>query len=116
VYAVIYLGLALAGAAWQVVALFIAYGTYHGLVEGNARAFVADLAGAEGRGAAYGLYHAVVGLATLPASLIAGALWQGVGRWPGFGPSAPFLFGALLAGLAAALFYGLLGPTLRPQT
>ena len=45
VYAVIYLGLALAGAAWQVVALFIAYGIYHGLVEGNARAFVADLAG-----------------------------------------------------------------------
>ena len=101
------------------MALFIVYGLYHGLVEGNARAFVADLISGEsaadvgGRGAAYGLYHAVVGLATLPASLIAGALWQGVGRWPGFGPSAPFLFGALLAGLAAALFFLLLAPTLR---
>ena len=114
VYAVIYLGLALAGAAWQVVALFIAYGTYHGLVEGNARAFVADLAGVEGRGAAYGLYHAVVGLATLPASLIAGVLWQGVGGWAGFGPAAPFLFGAALAGVATLLFFLLLNP-LRPR-
>jgi len=104
VYFAIYLGLALAGAAWQVVALFVAYGAYHGLVEGNARAFVADLAGAEGRGAAYGLYHAVVGLLALPASLIGGILWQGVGGWAGFGPSAPFLFGAILAGAAALLF------------
>ena len=113
VYALIYLGLAVSGAAWQVVALFIAYGVYHGLVEGNARAFVADLAGAEGRGAAYGLYHAVVGLAALPASLIAGVLWQGAGRWPGFGPAAPFLFGAALAALAAALFALFLRPTFR---
>jgi MFS family permease len=103
VYAAIYLGLALAGAGWQVVALFIAYGLYHGLVEGNARAYVADLAGAEARGAAYGLYHAVVGLLALPASLIAGTLWQGVGNWMGLGPAAPFYFGAALAGLAAAL-------------
>ncbi len=110
VYFVIYLGLALAGAAWQVVALFIAYGAYHGLVDGNARAFVADLAGAEGRGAAYGLYHAVVGLLALPASLIGGILWQGVGGWAGFGPSAPFLFGAILAGAAALLFAVLLPP------
>lgn len=110
IYFAIYLGLALAGAAWQVVALFVAYGAYHGLVEGNARAFVADLAGAEGRGAAYGLYHAVVGLLALPASLIGGILWQGVGGWAGFGPSAPFLFGAILAGAAALLFAVLLPP------
>ncbi len=110
VYFVIYLGLALAGAAWQVVALYIVYGVYHGLVDGNARAFVADLAGAEGRGAAYGLYHAIVGLIALPASLIGGILWQGIGSWTGFGPSAPFLFGAVLAGAAATLFATLLPP------
>ena len=104
VYAVIYLGLAAAAAAWQVVALFIAYGLYHGLVEGNARAYVADLAGEAQRGSAYGLYHAVVGFVTLPASLIAGVLWQGAGNWAGFGPAAPFLFGAALAGVAVLLF------------
>ena len=40
----------------------------------------------------------------LPASVIAGILWQGVGDWGGFGPAAPFLFGAMMAGAAAALF------------
>lgn len=41
---------------------------------------------------------------TLPASLIAGVLWQGAGNWAGFGPAAPFLFGAALAGVAVLLF------------
>jgi MFS family permease len=104
VYAGIYLGLALARVSWQVIALFIAYGLYHGLVEGNARAYVADLAGGNERGAAYGLYHATIGFIALPASLLAGLLWQGAGQWPGFGPSAPFLFGAAMAGLASLLF------------
>jgi hypothetical protein len=30
-------------------------------------------------------------------------LWQGVGSWAGFGPSAPFLFGAALATLAVVM-------------
>lgn len=104
VYALIYLGLAFSQTAWQVWGLFMGYGIYYGMVEGNARAFVADLAGSDQRGAAYGAYHALVGFVALPASLIAGILWQGIGAWAGFGPSAPFLFGALLAAGAAALF------------
>ena len=36
-------------------------------------------------------------------SAIAGVLWQGIGSWPGLGPSAPFIFGGLLALLAALL-------------
>jgi hypothetical protein len=35
--------------------------------------------------------------------LIAGFIWQGVGTWNGFGPSAPFLFGGSLALIAALL-------------
>jgi hypothetical protein len=54
------------------------------------------------RGTAYGTYHATLGLIDLPASLIAGLLWQGVGAWEGFGPSAPFFFGGAMA-LAATL-------------
>jgi len=30
-------------------------------------------------------------------------LWQGVGSWSGFGPSAPFLFGGTLALIAALM-------------
>ena len=91
VYALVYLGFALATNLWQVWMLFAAYGIYYGIVEGVARAFVADLVPAEKRGTAYGLYHGVVGLTLLPASLIAGWMWQA------YSPAAPFFFGASLA-------------------
>ena len=96
VYALVYLGFALVSpsASWQLWLLFALYGLYYGLAEGVARAFVADLVPAERRGTAYGLFHGVVGITLLPASLIAGWLWQAVN------PAAPFLFGAGLAFLA----------------
>lgn len=103
VYALIYLGFALARSGSQVALLFTVYGIYYALTEGAARALVADLVSPEQRGAAYGLYHAGVGLAALPASLIAGFLWQGGLGWPGLGPAAPFYFGAAMAGLAGFL-------------
>jgi MFS family permease len=101
-YAVVYLGFALAGAGWQTWVLMIPYGAYYGLTEGVAKAFVADLVPAHLRGTAYGIFNAVVGITVLPASLIAGLLWQGIGPWGGFGAGGPFYFGALL-GLASAL-------------
>jgi MFS family permease len=64
---------------------------------------IADLVPGELRGTAYGTYNAVIGLLAFPASVIAGVLWQGIGAWPGFGPSAPFLFGGVLALIAALL-------------
>jgi MFS family permease len=94
IYALVYLGFALASELWQVWLLFAGYGVYYGLVEGAARAFVADLVPEQKRGTAYGLYHGVVGLTILPASLIAGWLWQAVN------PAAPFYLGAGLAFLA----------------
>jgi MFS family permease len=80
-----------------------AYGIYYGLTEGVAKAFVADLVPSERRGTAYGVYNAAIGITSFPASLIAGILWQGVGSWTGFGPAAPFLFGAVLAALAVVM-------------
>jgi len=103
-YAVLYLGFGLATAVWHIVLLFVLYGIYYGAVEGTARAYVADIVTKEQRGTAYGLYHAGVGLAALPASVIAGLLWQGVGGWTGFGPGAPFFFGAAMALTAVLLF------------
>ena len=100
IYALVYLGFALASEQWQVWLLFAGYGVYYGMAEGVARAFVADLVPEEKRGTAYGLYHGVVGLALLPASLIAGWLWQAVN------PATPFLFGA---GLAFIAMVGLMG-------
>jgi len=94
IYALVYLGFAVASSLWEVWLLFACYGVYYGIVEGVARAFVADLVIEEKRGTAYGLYHGVVGLTLLPASLIAGWLWQALN------PAAPFFFGAALAFLA----------------
>jgi len=103
VYGVIYLGFALAQRPWHIWGLYIAYGVYYGLAYGTAKAMVADLVSPELRGTAYGTYNATLGIIDLPASLIAGLLWQGVGTWEGFGPSAPFYFGGGLALLAALL-------------
>ncbi len=106
-YAIIYAGFAMAETAVQIWLLFGFYGVYYGLTEGSAKAFVADLALPELRGTAYGLYNAAIGLAALPASLFAGLLWQGVGRWPGLGAAAPFWFGAILALAATGLLLAL---------
>lgn len=103
IYAAVYLGFAAARAGWQTWALMGVYGLYYGLTEGVAKAFVADLVPPERRGTAYGVYHAAVGITALPASLIAGLLWQGAGGWKGFGPGAPFIFGGALALAAAVL-------------
>ncbi|MFH1169072.1 MAG: MFS transporter [Chloroflexota bacterium] len=94
IYALVYLGFAAASSLWQVWLLFIAYGVYYGVVEGVARAFVADLVPEGRRGTAYGLYSGVVGFTLLPASLLAGWLWQVVS------PAAPFFFGAAMAFVA----------------
>ena len=99
IYALVYLGFAVSGSLWQIWLLLAAYGIYYGIVEGVARAFVADLVPVEKRGTAYGFYHGVVGLALLPASLIAGWLWDAVSA------AAPFYFGA---GLAFVAMLGLL--------
>jgi len=77
------------------------YGVYMGAVAGASKALVADLVEPERRGIAFGTYHAVIGITTLPASLLAGLLWQGFAGWSGLGPAAPFAFGAAAAAVAA---------------
>lgn len=94
IYALVYLGFALTSAIWHIYLLFALYGVYYGIVEGAAKAFVADLAPVEKRGSAYGLYQGVVGLTLVAASLIAGLLWDYVSV------ASPFFLGAGLALLA----------------
>lgn len=104
-YGVLYLGFALAAQAWHIWVLYALYGLYYGATEGTAKALVADLVDADQRGTAYGVYNAAVGIMALPASLIAGVLWQGgIFGWDGFGAGAPFLFGAVMALAALGIF------------
>lgn len=103
-YALLYLAFALAVEAWQIWLFYGFYGIYYGISEGTARAIVADLVQPQQRGTAYGLYSAAVGIMALPASIMAGILWQGAFGWSGFGPSAPFLFGAVMAMFGVVIF------------
>ena len=111
IYALIYFGLAVARTGWHVWVLYAVYGAYYGLAYGTTKAMVADIVPAELRGTAYGTYNAVLGILDFPASLIAGLLWSGMPSWGwnGFGPSAPFFFGGILA-LAAAVLLALWSP------
>jgi len=94
IYVFTYLGFAVSNQSWQIWLLFALYGVYYGIVEGVAKAFIADLVSRQQRGTAYGLYHGVVGLVLLPASLIAGLIWQKIS------PTGPFYFGAAMAAVA----------------
>jgi predicted MFS family arabinose efflux permease len=49
------------------------------------------------RGTGYGIYHAVLGITLLPASLIAGLLYDNVSS------NAPFYFGSAMALTATVL-------------
>ena len=100
IYVVTYLGFALMKAPWMVWGLYILYGLYYAFTEGAGKAMVAELVPEANRGAAFGLFNASIGVMALPASLIAGVLWNRVS------PAAPFAFGAMMAFIAfAALWF-----------
>jgi MFS family permease len=103
IYAVVYVGFAMAESAWWLVTWFLVYGAYFGLAEGTEKALVADLAPASRRGTAFGFYNAALGLGVLVASITFGLLYERLGHATAFGA------GAALAGLAAVLL--LLLPT-----
>ena len=95
VFALVYLGFALAGTGAVAWPLFAVYGVFMALTEGVGKALVTDLVPAADRATALGLYTGAIGAMVLVSSVLAGALWDVVG------PSAPFVLGSATA--AAAL-------------
>jgi len=73
------------------IILFVMYGLYSALTDGSQKSLISDLVGPGLKGTAYGIYHAVLGISLLPASLIAGTLYDKVNA------NAPFYFGAVMA-------------------
>ena len=98
VYALVYAGFAFVASPWQAWALFIIYGTYFGLTEGNEKALVADMVGEEKRGTAFGFYNLAYGITVLPASIWFGFVWKE------YGASTAFLASAAVSVIAALLF------------
>jgi MFS family permease len=79
------------------IILFALYGVVFAAVDGTERALVSDLAGPESRATALGTYSTITGLAALPASLIAGFLWDKSAAYT-------FVFGGVMAITAIAVF------------
>jgi len=94
-YGIVYIGFAVLASKSGMVVLFALYGLYTALTVGAERALVAEISPPELRGTMLGLYATLTGIALLPASVIAGLLWNL------FGASAPFWFGGTLGLLAA---------------
>lgn len=80
VFAATYLALGYADRPWHAWALFILYGAFYGLSEPAEKALVKDLAPEAARGSAFGAYHFIVGMASLPAGLLMGGLWSWHGQ------------------------------------
>ncbi len=79
--------------------LFALYGISAALMNGNQLAFIADLAPKELKATALGTFHTAVGLMALPASIIAGLLWQTVGF------NATFIYGGIMGLIPISLFF-----------
>ena len=97
-FSLVSLGFAVFNSLHWFIVLFILYGIVYALVDGNQRAFVSDLSGERLKGTALGIFHTVIGLVTLPASVIAGFLWQLIS------PSATFVYGFLVS-IASVLIF-----------
>ncbi|MGA2436037.1 MAG: MFS transporter [Bryobacteraceae bacterium] len=111
IFAAVYYGFGTAASPFPLWLWFAAYGVYLGLTEGIARALVVDLVPEASRGTALGIHATALGLCALPASLIAGLLWQR------FGLAPAFLYGAATALVSAALFGSLrIEPSRNPSS
>ncbi|CAA7601433.1 Major facilitator superfamily transporter [Acididesulfobacillus acetoxydans] len=96
IYGVVYFAFARVTRISSLWLLFTVYGFYTAFTHGVEKALLADIAPVNLRGTVLGLHAAIVGVALLPASLLAGFLWNT------FGAPAPFLFGSAM-GFAAAI-------------
>ncbi len=76
---------------------FMLYGITYAIVDGNQRAFVADLTGDEIRGTAYGVFHGITGFSLMLGNLLAGILWN-------FNPHYLFFMGIFFAFVSLLLF------------
>jgi MFS family permease len=97
IYAIVYFGFGLTTKAGIIVGLFALYGLYSAATDGIQKALVSDMIDKNKQGTGLGIYNALIGVTLLPASLIAGLLYDKVNS------CIPFYFGAATALLSAVL-------------
>lgn len=97
VYAIVYLFFGKFNSINIFIFLFMLYGFYSALTDGTQKAMISDIVSKDLKGTGFGIYHAVIGITLLPASLIAGLLYDRVNS------NAPFYFGSIMALIATVL-------------
>ncbi len=97
VYAIVYYFFGRFNSINVFIFLFMLYGFYSALTDGSQKAMISDIDSKDLNGAGFGIYHAVLGSTSLPASLIAGLLYDKVNS------NAPFYFGSIMALIATIL-------------
>ena len=98
-YGLVYFGIGLLSSRPAFWLLFAMYGVYAALTVGGERALLADIAPPHLKSSVIGLHSAIVGIGLLPASIIAGILWDSIS------PAAPFVFGGILAVFASVSIF-----------
>lgn len=97
IYGVVYYGFGVTKSVMMIVVLFAMYGLYSAATDGIQKAFVSDIIDKNKQGTGLGIYNALLGVTLLPASLIAGLLYDKVNS------RIPFYFGAVTAVISAIL-------------
>lgn len=98
-YGLVYFGFGKTSTKAVIILLFSLYGLYSAATDGIQKALVSDLIDKNKKGTGLGIYNALLGITLLPASLIAGILYDKVNS------QAPFYFGALMAVISAILMF-----------
>jgi MFS family permease len=93
------LAMIFADSAWMVVAAFVLFGLHLAGIDTVQKAFVAELGPEEYRASTLGGFQMVIGLCALPASVVAGLLWDQ------FGMHVPFIFSLVLTAISAAMLF-----------
>lgn len=93
------MGLAFANTLWIALLFTLPYGLHFAFSEGPSKALVSERSKKEDQGTLFGFYNLLAGIAALPASALAGFLWQSVS------PSAVFFFSASTAAVAILFLF-----------
>ncbi len=85
-------------AGWIIFIAFIFFGITYGIIQSVPKTFVSDIVAEPHRPSALGIYQMVFGIVALPASLIAGLLWDL------FGSTITFSYGFGISTISLILF------------
>jgi MFS family permease len=96
IYLIMCVGFVFATATWHIIALFLLFGVFYAIDESQTKAYITDLEETK-RGTAIGIYNFILGIIYLPASVIAGYLWN-------INPNYAFEFGAAISAIALMFF------------